>query len=109
MKEQVDELLSKWYELKDTIKQLESKMDDYKEKAKILMEEQNTSLLSNNIYTLEKKESKRTTISLADIEEEDIKRKYAKTSTYSCFYISKKGEVKKRSRSRRIRSPKKIK
>lgn len=106
MKEQVDELLTKWYDLKETIRQLESKMDVYKEKAIHLMNEQNTNILSNGTYSLEKKESKRTTISLADIEEEDIKRKYAKTNVYTCFYITKKGEKKKRSRSRRRSSKK---
>ena len=104
--EQVDELLNKWYDLKETIKQLENKMDEYKEKATQIMREQNTTVLSNDKYNLEKKETSRMTISLADIKEEEIKRRYAKTNVYSCFYISKKGEKKKRSRNR---SPKKIK
>lgn len=102
--DQVNELLTKWYDLKETIKQLENKMDEYKEKATELMSEQNTSVLTNDKYILEKKETTRMSISLADIKDEEIKRKYAKTTVFSSFYISKKGEKKKRSRSRKKKS-----
>ena len=57
MNDQVNELLNKWYDLKTTIKGLEKKMDEYKERAEALMLQRSTTELTNGVYKLEKKET----------------------------------------------------
>lgn len=100
----VDELLSKWYDLKETINKLETKMKEYKLVAEQLMSKNNTTELKNKEYVLEKKELTRRTVNKEQLPVE-IWNKYSKEQVYNSFYISKVGE-KKRSR-RRSRSRKK--
>jgi hypothetical protein len=92
----VDNLLEKWYEAKQQINDLESKIDKYKRIAENIMEHKNVETLMNDKFTLHKKDINKTTISKKDLPIE-IWNKYSKENFYSAFYISRTNEKKKRS------------
>ena len=92
----VDNLLEKWYEAKQQINDLESKIDKYKRIAENIMEHKNVESLMNDKFLLQKKDINKTTISKKDLPI-DIWNKYSKENFYSAFYISKANEKKKRS------------
>ena len=99
---EVDELLSKWYDLRETINKLENKMKEYKMLADELMKKNDTTELKNKEYSLEKKQLTRRTVSKEQLPPE-IWKQYSKEHVYNTFYISKVGEKKisvRRSRSR---------
>ena len=52
----VDNLLEKWYEAKQQINDLESKIDKYKRIAENIMEHKNVETLMNDKFTLHKKD-----------------------------------------------------
>uniref|UniRef100_A0A6C0DZX6 Uncharacterized protein n=1 Tax=viral metagenome TaxID=1070528 RepID=A0A6C0DZX6_9ZZZZ len=92
----VDNLLEKWYEAKQQINDLESKINNYKRIAENIMEHKNVESLMNDKFLLQKKDINKTTISKKDLPIE-IWNKYSKENFYSAFYISKANEKKKRS------------
>ena len=104
MNEEIDELLTKWYDLKETISSLEMKMKEYKSVAEGIMEKDNSTELKNKIYQLQKITFKRHTMTKEKTPEE-IWNKYAQEHICNSFYITKIGE-KKRSRSRSIKKNK---
>lgn len=89
-----DELLNAWYETKQKISELEKKVEKYKLIAERIMDENNIDSISNDKYTLQKKNLNRTSIGKSDLPI-DIWNKYSKESFYNAFYISKKGIIKK--------------
>ena len=100
---EVDDLLTKWFDLKETITKLESKMKEYKVVGEQIMIKNNTDELKNKIYCLKKKEITRSSISKDDLPDE-IWERYSKKNTFSSFYISKNDS--KRSRKRSVRKQK---
>jgi hypothetical protein len=106
MNDEIDELLSKWYDLKETINNLENKMKEYKVVAEKLMEKNNTSELKNRIYQLQKKTFTRHTMTKEKTPTE-IWNQYSQEHVCNSFYITKIGE-KRRSRSRTRSVKKKI-
>ena len=98
MNDEIDELLTKWYDLKETINSLETKMKEYKSVAEAIMEKNNSTELRNKIYQLQKKTFKRHTMTKEKTPEE-IWNKYSQEHICNSFYITKIGD-KKRSRSR---------
>jgi hypothetical protein len=84
----IDNLLSKWYETKQEIALLEKKCDKYKKVAEKVMVNTNKNIINNGIYSLQKKNITKNTISKGDLPI-DIWNKFSKNTNYSAFYISK--------------------
>ena len=104
-----NELLSKWYDLKETISKLEIKLDEFKSHANNIMESKQTNFLSNEKFVLHRKEIKRRTITKKDLPE-NLWTQFSKETVCSAFYLTKKEKDLRRSplRSKRKfqRSPK---
>jgi hypothetical protein len=101
-----NELLSKWYDLKETISKLEIKLDEFKSHANDIMESRKTDTISNEKFVLQKREMTRRNITKNDLPEH-IWQQFSKETVCSAFYLTKKGEKRKSpSTKRRFRSPK---
>ena len=92
----VDKILQSWYDAKQQISELESKIDDYKKIASNIMDNKNIDCLKNDQFVLQKKDMNRTSISKSCLPV-DIWNTYSKESLFSAFYISKINHKKKRS------------
>lgn len=84
----VETFLNKWYELKETIANLEKTMDTYKAMAEKLMSRKRTNVLVNTHFVLNKKEMSRLSVSKKDLPE-PIWNQYAKRNTFNAYYIKK--------------------
>ena len=89
--EDIDTLLEKWYETKQQIALLEKKCDKYKKYAEKIMNNSDISQLSNNLYTLTKREMSRDVLSKDDLPKE-IWNKYSRNISYPMYLIKKKKE-----------------
>jgi len=89
--EDIDTLLEKWYKIKQEIALLEKKCDKYKKYAEKIMNDQEVNLLSNQVYSLTKREMNRAVLLKEDIPR-DIWNKYSKSITYPMYVIKKKKE-----------------
>ena len=88
-KSDIDELLKKWYDTKQEISLLEAKCEKFKKYADKIMKDANTHVLSNSIFTLQKKEMSRTSISKKNMPSE-LWNKYSTTSTFNTYNLTKK-------------------
>lgn len=84
----IDDLLDKWYEAKQTIAELEKKQDKYKKLAEKLMSSSGSNSLSSSSYKLSRKNMIRLSLSKKDVPD-DIWNRYAKQISYSAYYIKK--------------------
>jgi hypothetical protein len=82
-------LLEQWYETKESISELEVKMEKYKKLAGRIMCKKDTNTISSDRYVLKKRDLSRETISKKDLPL-DIWKNYCNKIDYSAFYISKK-------------------
>ena len=82
-------LLQKWSETKSEIIELEKKIDKYKRLANRIMDKNEGNTINSLEYKLIRKEISRSTISKKDVPKETW-NKYAQTSTYTAYYLSKK-------------------
>ena len=62
-----NELLSKWYDLKETLSKLENKLEEFKSHANDIMESRNTDTISNETFVLHKREMNRRCVSKSDL------------------------------------------
>lgn len=85
----IDTLLTKWFETKEEISALEKKLEKYKKAALKIMETNNTDKLSNNSFLLKKRDITKATLSKDGVPK-DVWEKYSKKSTYSAFYLTEK-------------------
>jgi hypothetical protein len=82
-------LLEKWAESKSEITALEKKIDKYKRLANRVMDQKGDNTIFTTDYKLSRKEISRTTIAKKDVPKE-IWKKYARTSTYTAYYLAEK-------------------
>ena len=88
-KSDIDELLKKWYDTKQEISLLEAKCEKFKKYADKIMKDSNTHVLSNSMFTLQKKEMSRSSISKKNMPSE-LWNKYSTTSTFNTYNLTKK-------------------
>jgi len=100
MEDDIENLLSKWYNAKQELFQLEKKIEKYKVLAENLMNKENIDVIKSEKYILQRKEMNRTTIGKKDLPE-DIWNRYSKELFYNAFYISKKNEKSRKKKSSR--------
>ena len=86
--EDIDNLLSKWYETKEEIALLENKCIKYKKLADKIMNDSEKNTIANSKYSLQRKQISKSTLSKNDVPS-DLWDKYSKRTSYSAFYISK--------------------
>jgi hypothetical protein len=96
MNEEIEELLNNWNKIKENISMLEKKMEQCKHTAEKLMDNNNTDKLDSKLYTLERRELNRTSISKKDLPEE-IWNRFSKESFYNVFYLTQKNKKIKKS------------
>jgi hypothetical protein len=89
----LSKLLQKWTEAKNKIAELEKNIEKYKRVANSVMEEQGNNTISNDYFTLRRKEMSRTTISKKDVPIE-IWNKYSKPCKYKAYYLTEKKSKK---------------
>jgi hypothetical protein len=87
-REKIDEVLTKWNEIKKQKQRLEEEEEDIKYVIKDLLYELNKSSLSGRKYTVEQKIQTRKTISRKDLPPE-IFDKYYKESSTKVLYLKK--------------------
>ena len=85
----IDNLLEKWHDAKEQISALEKKCEKYKKYSDLIMTHKNTDNLSNDNYTLTKRDMNRTILSKDDVPK-DVWNKYSKSISYPMFIIKKK-------------------
>lgn len=85
----IDNLLNRWYDAKQQISELEKKIEKYKTFAEKFMDSKQIDSISNDKFTLQRKEMNRTSLGKKDLPPE-IWDRYAKESFFNAFYISKK-------------------
>ena len=95
MNEDIDNLLTKWYETKEEIAILENKCIKYKKIADRIMNDNGQNTISNSKYTLQKKRISKSTLGKNDVPG-DVWDKYSKRTSYDAFYISKIKDKKKK-------------
>lgn len=100
MEDDIENLLSKWYNAKQELFQLEKKIEKYKVLAENLMNKENIDVIKSEKYILQRKEMNRTSIGKKDLPE-DIWNRYSKELFYNAFYISKKNEKSRKKKSSR--------
>lgn len=100
MEDDIENLLSKWYNAKQELFQLEKKIEKYKVLAENLMNKENIDIIKSEKYILQRKEMNRTTIGKKDLPE-DIWNRYSKELFYNAFYISKKNEKSRKKKCSR--------
>ena len=83
-------LIDRWYELKENISLLETKLEKCKIIAEDYMDNNNIDSISSDNTILTRKELSRLSVSKKDLPS-DIFNKYAKECHYTAFYINKKG------------------
>lgn len=89
----LSKFLQKWIETKNKIAELEKNIEKYKRIANRIMEQQENNTISNDYFTLRRKEMSRTTISKKDVPIE-IWNKYSRPCKYKAYYFSEKKSKK---------------
>ena len=92
-KNDISNLLQKWFETKKEIASLEKKCDKYKKYIDAILEENNTDSLSSNELILKRKIIIKNTLSKNDVPK-DIWDKYSKKCSYPAYYLSEKNKKK---------------
>jgi diketogulonate reductase-like aldo/keto reductase len=85
----IDNLLSNWAETKEQISQLEYDLEKYKKLATKIMHKNGIDTISNNTFTLSRRELSKQTLAKNDVPK-DIWNSYSRTTKYNAFYLSKK-------------------
>lgn len=98
--EYIEELLNDWNKIKEHISILEKNMDKCKKIAEKIMDENNTDKIESKLFSLERKELNRTSISKKDLPEE-IWNRFSKESFYNVFYLTKKNKKIKKSNTKK--------
>jgi hypothetical protein len=98
----IDSLLENWYNTKSQITSLEKKLEKYKEFAEQILDKMGEDKISSKDYTLKRIGINKTSISKADLPP-DIFEQYSKELFYNSYYLTKKGEKVKRSRSKKAK------
>lgn len=86
----INEFLERYNNVKEQITTLEKKLDNYKKYATKMMEKYNTTTLTNNKFTLTKRELQKRTIGKDDLPF-DLYMQYSKVCSYDAFYLTKHG------------------
>jgi len=84
----VETFLNKWYELKETIANLEKTMENYKNMAEKIMVKKKTTVLVNTNFILTKRELSRGFVSKKDLPE-SVWNQYSKKSNYNAYFINR--------------------
>ena len=79
-------LLKQWNETKEVMSELELKMEKYKRLANRIMYMKDTNVLSDDKFTLKRKELSRETLSKKDLPIE-IWNKYSNKVKYNAYYL----------------------
>ena len=87
-KEEINLLLDRWFQLKDEISNMETKLEKCKIIVENFMNKNNTNAITNGKVTVSRKDITRTSVSKKDLPEE-VFIKYAKDISYTAFHISK--------------------
>lgn len=96
--EDIDTLLEKWYTAKQDISLLEKKCEKYKKYAEKIMDCNRTDEITNDIYSLTRREMSRTILAKEDVPR-DIWHKYSKSICYPMYVIKEKGKPRKLKKS----------
>jgi hypothetical protein len=87
-KTDISTLLDQWYDAKNSIAELEDKIEKYKKLASKVMNNNNTNIITDGTYTIKRKEIERFTISKKDVPN-NIWKEYSKKNNYNAFYLTK--------------------
>jgi hypothetical protein len=88
----MEDLLKNWYEAKEDLAKLETKIKDYKSQADVLLK--NSKEAKTKDFVLEVKEMSRRMISKDDMTDDDWLR-FSRAHKYKCYYVYKAGEKKR--------------
>lgn len=83
----IEELLSNWFEAKQRLSELEKKCDKYRLTADRIMNIRGEDILKTRNFKLTKTDMERETLSKKDVPK-DIWNTYAKVSTFSTFRLT---------------------
>ena len=89
-KNDINEFLQRYNHVKEQINSLEKKLENYKRYATKIMEENNINTISNDEFTLTKRQLKKRTIGKDDLPF-DLYMQYSKVCSYDAFYLTKHG------------------
>ena len=95
----MDQLLEEYYHTKEKIKDLEDILVQYKNRIEDEMDDTNNEYIETRDYLVERKKMSTETLKKADCPRE-VWNEYATRHTFNALYIKKKGERRRRSRSR---------
>ena len=87
-KNDINEFLQRYNHVKEQINSLEKKLENYKRYATKIMEENNINTISNDEFTLTKRQLKKRTIGKDDLPL-DLYLQYSKICNYDAFYLTK--------------------
>jgi hypothetical protein len=85
----IHNLLEHWMDVKNQLSDLELSLSKYKKLASKIMSKNDTTTLYSDNYVLQQRNISKKTLSKDDVPKE-IWNKYAKTTTYTAYYLSKK-------------------
>lgn len=85
----INNLLEHWMDVKNQLSDLELSLSKYKKLASKIMSKNDTTTLYSDNYVLQQRNISKKTLSKDDVPKE-IWNKYAKTTTYTAYYLSKK-------------------
>lgn len=85
----INNLLEHWMDVKIQLVEFELSLAKYKKLASKIMIKNDTTTLSSDKYLLRQRNISKKTLSKDDVPKE-IWNKYAKTTTYNAYYLSKK-------------------
>ena len=91
--EDINDLLSNWYETKLQIANLEKKCDKYKKYSEKILDELGKNKYESKNFSIKRTNMSRSTISKKDVPS-DIWNEYSNTSTYTAYYIVPKNKNK---------------
>lgn len=83
----IEDLLEKWHQAKQSISELETKCDKYKKLAEKILTTSGTSSISSSGYKLSKKNMSRETLAKKDVPNE-VWNKYSRKVQYSAYYLT---------------------
>ncbi len=96
--EDINELLSNWYDAKLQIANLEKKCDKYKKYSEKILDELGKNNYDSKNFSIKRTNMSRSTISKKDVPS-DIWNEYSNTSTYTAYYIIPKEKKEKKKKN----------
>jgi hypothetical protein len=85
----INNLLEHWMDVKTQLSEFELSLTKYKKLAAKIMTKNDTTTLRSDKYVLQQRNMSKKTLAKDDVPKE-IWNKYAKTTTYTAYYLSKK-------------------